>query len=290
MPFNWEKRPFQMAAGSLKETQLETKLPFSIGGVTKQGNDHMAIGISNQDAINYSIDDELIIGVLCDGCTTHHEDFISPYSNNQVGALLLSEMITNYCYNDIRVRKNRINLDKFLKNLQNTLLQKINKIRKSCAIPDWDKDFFLYNYFTTTILVLVIRRKEFFVFGCGDGYVGVNNTLTQLNKQTGDYLINWSNPQQNNELAFKTIARGATEQLNKVYLASDGFNTTQILKSSYFRNMLEHSDNSHTGFIDIIPEFHLDVIEPYFNANTAQDSWPKDDCSLMVVRRHTQNI
>lgn len=287
MPSNWEKRSFQMASGSLKESKTETNLPFSIGGITKQGKEHIKLGISNQDAVNFRIDSELIIGILCDGCTSHHESLLSNYSSNQAGALLLSEMIVNYCYKDIHVRKNRMNLDKFLQNLERALLSKINRISKSCSVSDDDRLSFFYNYFTSTTIGFVIRKKEYFIFGCGDGYVGVNDKTINLKRHSGNYLVNRFDPSADlSKKLFHILKRGKTDDLNHLYLASDGFDHSSILKSDFFKDLRFKSAFPYSGYIDLIPEFHLNVINPYFDNETQEERWPIDDSSLILLRRN----
>jgi hypothetical protein len=286
MSNNWEQRPFQLASGSLKNTETETKLPFNIGGVSRQGFEHIRCGISNQDAINFRIDDDFMIAVLCDGCTSHDESMITDYSSNEVGSRLLAEMIANFCYQDIKPRKNRIKIEPFLRRLNTEIHQRLKRLMKSLLVKGENQLPFLFNMMTSTVIVTVMRKKDYFVFHCGDGFVGINDIIHNLNSDSGAYLTNAfdSNFKPNTPL-LKLIDSGDTSDLNQLYMASDGFEHSQILESPFFKNVLKKRDYPQTGYIDLLAELHLEIIEPYYESNQNLRRWPIDDASLIMLRK-----
>lgn len=281
----WEKAPFTTACGSLQKKKSTTKLPFSIGGITRQGFDHIHYGVSNQDAINIIIDDELIIGVLCDGCTNNHQDNVAGFSQNQVGANLLSQMVANLCYeNMIRRTHRKVNLQVFTKWLTSETKQRLKMITKSIKVKDAQKLSFVCNTLLATITGFVIRKKEYFIFHCGDGVAQVNNKHIDLSFDSGKYLNFLEDENHTNKSHFKIISKGRTKDLNHLYIASDGFQEEQVLKHSSFYDML-NKPVEKSGFTDFISDFHANVMDDYFEEEDVIKLWPSDDASLLLVRR-----
>lgn len=286
MSDNWEQRPFQLASGSLKNTETETKLPFSIGGATRQGFEHIRCGISNQDAINFRIDDDFIIAVLCDGCTSPDESLITDYSSNEAGSRLLAELIANFCFEDIKPRKNRMKVAPFLRRLNKEIHQRLKRLMKSLLIKGENQLPFLFNMMTSTLIVTIVRGKDYFVFHCGDGFVGVNEKTYNLNSDSGAYLTNAFDPNfKPNTPLLKLVASGDTLDLNQLYMASDGFEHIEILESPFFKDVLKKQNYPQTGYIDLLAELHLEIIEPYYQANQNIRQWPIDDASLIMLRK-----
>jgi len=287
MSNSWEQRPFQLAPGSLKRTGTETELPFSISGVSRQGFEHIRNGISNQDSINFKIESDFIIAVLCDGCTSHDESFIADYSSNEVGAKLLAELITNFCFEDIKPRKNRIKVDTFINRLNVEIHQRLKRLMRCLLVKGENQLPFLFNMMTSTVIVTVVRKKDYFIFHCGDGLVRVNDTSYNLNSDSGAYLTNaFDSRFDSSKPLLKLVDSGKTADLNQLYMATDGFNHSTIIESSFFEDIYKKDSYPHTGFIDLIPEFHLDVIEPYYEQQQSVRSWPIDDASLIMLRKN----
>jgi len=282
----WEERPFQLACGGLKLSEITTNLSFSIGGVTKQGFEHIRHGISNQDAVNLRIGDDFIVAVLCDGCTSHEETFITDYSANEVGSRVLSELIANFCYEDLKPRKNRMKISPFLRRLDHEIQQRLKRMMRILWVKKNQQLPFLFNMMTTTVMVAVIRKKDYFVFHCGDGFIGINDEKYNLDSDAGTYLTNAFDPNfPSGSPLLKLVAHGDTSDLDRLYMASDGFKHSSILDSSFFKRVYEQSEIGDSGFIDLISEFHLDIIEPYFQALEHNSRWPIDDASLVMLRK-----
>ncbi|WP_439131449.1 protein phosphatase 2C domain-containing protein [Polaribacter sp.] len=281
----WEKAPFTSACGSLQKKKSTTNLPFSVGGITRQGFDHIDYGISNQDSINIIIENKLIIGVLCDGCTNNHQDNITGFSQNQVGSNLLSQMVANLCYENMISRTNRrVNLRVFTKWLTRETKQRLKSITKSIKVQDSQRLPFICNTLLTTITGFIIREKEYFIFHYGDGIAQVNNKYFDLSSDSGKYLTFLEDSQKTNKPYFKIISKGRTKDLKHLYIASDGFQEGKILKHFSFYNIL-NKPGDKPGFIDFIPDFHANVMENYFDEEEIVKLWPSDDASLLLVRR-----
>lgn len=284
---NWEKAPFINNSGGLLKQDAHTNLPFSIGAITRQGFNHIDSGISNQDAIRLTVKDDLIIGILCDGCTSNHPELLDEFSQNQVGANLIAKMVLNLCYQNILPRKNKMNLEVFAKWLTNEVSQRIKMILRVLKIDKNQHLNFICNNLLSTITGIIIREKEFFIFHYGDGIVKVNKKKYDLSKSSGNYIATSQYMSNYDELSFKIVTKGMTKTLTNVCIASDGF-SLDMLNTNRF-NKLSTKKPTKNGFIDLIPEFHGEFLNQYFDEKKSLESWPNDDASLIMIRRQKNN-
>lgn len=277
---NWENTPFRIASGSLCLSNTETELPFSIGSITRQGFEHIRLGISNQDYINIKISEKLLVGVLCDGCTTNSEKHISDFSSNEFAAQALSEMIANLCFENIKPRKNRVNLENFMSWLNKHTQKNMEKVLWRLGVKkSVQQELFQFQNMTTTVVGFVIREKEYFLFHCGDGIAKVNKNLYDLSHDSGTYFGSTK------EAKFKIFHTGQTDDLKTVMIASDGFSSIPILESESFNRFYNSKKNFETGYIDLIPEFHIEVLNKFYPSFEVDKKWPKDDSSMILIRR-----
>lgn len=89
---NYEQALFAYHFINLKKGHSKTELPFLLGGATRQGWSHRQQDTNNQDAVSISIDNDIMIGVVCDGCTSTHDKLKIRRSNNEIGSKLISRM------------------------------------------------------------------------------------------------------------------------------------------------------------------------------------------------------
>ncbi len=283
---NWENAKFQENAGSLSHENRESALSFSLGSVSRQGFEHIPRGISNQDAVSLFINDNLIIGVLCDGCSSNHRLSINEYSNNQVGANILAQLTTNICSELLTKRKNRIKPDVFLRVLSETIQQRLAKVIKTLGISSKDGLFSTRNLFSSTIVGFVITSKEYIVFHCGDGVISLNGQTKILSNDEGQYLSEGLfNP--NASPTIKLAAYNILENLESLCLMSDGFEIPEILESQAFHSLVNSkSQNNVKGYFDLIPEFHLTFLNKLFSEKiNLPSNWPGDDATMILVKR-----
>ena len=280
---SWEDCPFTAQFGSLEKSTTQNKLKFVVGAITKQGTEHINKGISNQDALNIAIGENYIVGILCDGCTGTHRDLFNSFSQNQFGSILLSNMLINLCKENIEPRKNKIKPEKFLKWLtlqtKARLRQCLNTIRQT-----ENMNHAVQNLLSSTIIGFVIREKEFFVFHLGDGVVQINQQLYDLSAHSETYFsTHMINPEKQPE--FRLIESGLSKNLDNLMIASDGFKNQSLLHSKPFSKFVtKQVDSESNCIIDLIPEMHLKVLNPFFKQETQIRDWPKDDASLILLR------
>lgn len=278
----WEKAPFGIATGGLASKKLHTRLPFSVGGISRQGLDHIHMGVPNQDAVNIIIEENFIIGIICDGCTSGNEESVDPFSGNQMGAQLLAQLVGNLCYENISPRINRMNKTKFLQWLSGQTLQRLDKIVDTMRVPETEKKMFSYHMLTTTLVGFILRKEEYFLFHCGDGAAQVNGDYYSLSSHSGNYLSKWMG-HKHPPVVFNKITEGKTKDLSFLYLATDGFLQKNMLQSKIFQDMLNHKNIPERGFTDLVPELHMEVLNHWEEMETG--SWPGDDSSMIMVRR-----
>ncbi|MGB0871328.1 MAG: protein phosphatase 2C domain-containing protein [Flavobacteriales bacterium] len=280
----WEDCAFISKYGNLGKHTEKSNLNFSIGAITKQGNSHIEKGISNQDAINMAVGKNYIIGILCDGCTSTHKDLYNSFSQNHFGSILISNMLINLCEENIVPRKNKMKPEKFIKWLseqtQVRLKQCLKTIRKTNNI-----DHAISNLFSSTIIGFVVREKQFFVFHFGDGIVQINTKQYDLSSNSEQYFSSCI-IKPKGAIQFNLIEKGATENLENIMVASDGFKNDSLLKSNVFNKFItKQLDSSKPTFQDLIPEMHLKVLNPFLEHENKIRHWPKDDSSLILLRK-----
>ncbi len=272
--FKWEKIPFQNISGSLCENKVDTQLPFCIGAVTRHGKAHSQNGINNQDAVHLVIENDFIVGVLSDGATNNHELIVNEYSFNEVGASLIAHIVANLCAKNVRPRKNKMNQKKFLRWLSEQTILNLKKIEKSLQSQKDELISTRHNLFTASVIGFIIRKKEFLVFHCGDGFVSLNNKIQELNS---DYLSRYFN---SSDVAFQEIFHGNTKDLDSLSLFTDGFNR-RIIESDGLNGILK--SEPIRGYWDLVPEFHEQVIESLDDHTI--ENWPYDDATTIILKK-----
>ena len=276
----WGHIPFESSSGSLNSKHKTTKLPFGVGSFTRQGRAHNNLGINNQDALQLIIEDQFIIGVLCDGTTNNHEDIVNTYSKNEFGSILLSHVVSYLCAENIAPRKNKMNRIKFLQWLSERTVNSIDKTVKMLRIPEEDIIATRQNLLSATIIGFIIRPKEYFVFHCGDGFITINNSIIELNT---DYPLRYTNNRR--KTMFQECAYGVPSDLHSLGIFSDGF-TSEIISSFAMKELLNIPFH-HNGYQDLIPDFHLGVLNSLDDHTI--NSWPHDDASAIILKKSTHH-
>jgi len=272
----WERIPFQAVSGTLTKDKTKTHLPFNIGAISKHGITHNNIGINNQDAVHLVIEDNFIIGVLCDGATNNHPNVVNSYSTNATGASLMTHMIANLCRENITPRKNKMNREKFLLWMSEQVISRTKRLEQTLRVPEEYSKEFRHNLLTTTINAFIVRDNEYFTFHFGDGFVASNGKIIELED---DYISRFNTSPEIG--IFKETSYGLTKDLISLALFSDGFKS-KIIASNSMQNLFKTRLNQN-GYSDLIPEFHLKTL-----ANLDEDLihfWPKDDATMILLRK-----
>ncbi len=297
MSNRWNEIPFTYHFINLTISNCTNKLPFVVGGATQQGTTHIFDNSNNQDAVSLFLSDNLIIGIVCDGCTSTHDEIRNSYSNNEIGSKLISFNLSNIIQNYLS--ENKIYDNGFLENIETSLLQRLATIIDlQLANDEKAKEIFIYDYLMTTILCFIITEKDFIVFSCGDGIIGINDNIQSL-MENGTYLSSLLLPKccpsayVNSEppSGFVINYKGNTSELQYILLATDGF--TELidkfqtkLKNFIFNSTIKAKD----GYDFILPEFRKNILKDEdISKYSTLTNWPKDDASFLLLRRVSQD-
>lgn len=274
--------------------------PIAIGGVTQGKTSIGDLRFNSQDAYGIYVGKSLVIGVVCDGCgsaadQTEKQDRCS---SNEVGARLLVHATINACLRLLKVTTGTLpqkqqHLDKaFLANLANALLKSLaTTVKAFCGTDQNLRETFIFDTLLATVLGVIVTENRFLVFGCGDGYVGVNDEVISLKDQAGQYLANHLLPSlcpgryKDKQFASQlhSLAASTTEEFRSVLLATDGFAPIHSSDAAFFQNLLNEPAQSaqvQAGHDRLLRELRRRLL-----TGAAKDVEFKDDATMVAVRR-----
>ncbi len=279
--FPWERAPFFSNPGLL-EKNARTKLPFSVGALSRRGSLHARHGMNNQDAIQIVLQDACIVGILCDGTSSSHPSIKRDFSNNEVGANLLSFLIAQTCLDAIAFRKGIS--PKLFVHLLDTSFRKRYRDLAYTLSGKTRKSKITSHFLTTTCLGIMILEREYFVFGAGDGIIHHNGKSIVL-ERTSSFLS--GNLLTNKRPVLRLIAYGNTDKLDHVSILSDGFQSQKALEHPSLIKFLE-APGLKPGFSDISSSFHTEVLNQLLDKTRSH--WPQDDASCLVIQRVKEEV
>jgi hypothetical protein len=185
------------------------------------GESHITFPIGYQDAQFCINQNGIFVGVICDGCSLATDG----YTQNQVGAILGSELIARNIFKyakakrkrslefDYILRKSNIKsfvfFSKLLDNLRNSRLC-INRIK------------FIEEKLLFTVIGLLIVKDSYCFFGCGDGLFGINSDICNIKNDFSSQkyfepLLNSKGPER-----FIIYRIGTIKANDTLWIASDG--------------------------------------------------------------------
>lgn len=139
---------------------------FEVAGGSVIGRDHILYNKPNQDAYYYEIRDNIIAGVVCDGCGS------TPFS--QVGASLASKMIIKTI---LDIYKKNPKEKMILENCKNKLIDNLLTIAKEIS---HNYLLAIRDYFLFTIVGFIVINNKYSIFTIGDGVFCINGNSTIL--------------------------------------------------------------------------------------------------------------
>lgn len=198
-------------------------------GATVPGHKHIKELRNNQDGYHIMKLENLLIGVVTDGCTTSKK-----YSNNEVGAKLFPSLITKIITQRIFDKEESITTQRFWDLVSHDVLAKVEIIadmlpgRKSEAI----KDYLLF-----TIVGFVVYEDLIVLFNCGDGLYGINDTIHTIKPSESElqpYLsYQLASIDDTNLLAhcrIRVLETLSLHDLNSLIIATDGLHEIIFLE------------------------------------------------------------
>lgn len=298
MQIYWET-PFIHHFTNFRMADDDIKLPFAVGGGTQQGVEHKLDNQNNQDASCILIDNNYIMGCVCDGCSSTHDYLKDSFSNNEVGAKLIGHIVTRNAQRIIKDKEiEDVNL--FLNELSENVLQKLVKLVDIfCEEDEMDKELFIFDFLMTTVLGFVVTQEKYIVFYCGDGVIGIDNKINVL-EETGSYfgekVLQTCCPDKYSAIKshnsdFKIFSSGEVADLNNIFIATDGF---YDIANNYKEALVDFVDqatkNVRSGFDNILSEFRNRILKnEAVYSEIMSKNWPRDDASFLLLRRIDEN-
>ncbi|OQW91785.1 MAG: hypothetical protein BWK78_03565 [Thiotrichaceae bacterium IS1] len=269
-----------------------SRLPFTIGGATQQGPDHIPDNLNNQDALGILVEENFMMGVISDGCTDS-ASIPKRRTNNEVGAKLINYLVVQTTK---KLLKNYPDLDghRFVEELSREVTKALMAfVHLFSEEEESTKELFIADFLMTTLLGMVVCQDRYIVFGRGDGVVGINGEINLLEKYAGSYLgedlvkspeLSLAGGQHS---SIKLLAEGLTTDLNSLFLATDGFygilKDYQGLMDNFIKKYIQKKPGLDT---DILREFRLKVIwSDHVKQNISTHTWFKDDATFVLLRR-----
>jgi len=302
----WSKTSF--ISHLVNQQMGTTQLPFSVAGLTQQGVAHMDDNINNQDAIGILTEENFIAGIVCDGCTGTHAECKRGTSNNEVGAKLITylslKLLKKILYEGDLSGKTVIN--EFSKGM----IDAVNSMVSFFCEDEKEKEFFLADFLTTTVICFFVTPNKYAVFHSGDGIIVLNQDIHFLDDDSGSYFVSSllgnkhnsaikvvaKGETDNEEIKeksepvqkFKIFAEGEADSLTNLFLATDGFSGFMENYREMFFNFINapvHHDKK--GFNpNFLRDFRKQVVwDRQIKEGVELKNWFKDDASFIFLKK-----
>lgn len=293
MSQRWCEIPFTYHFINLRTNHYANKIPFVVGGATQQGTTHIFDNSNNQDALSIFINDDFMIGIVCDGCSSTHDELRNSFSNNEIGAKLISYNLSTILQKYLST--NKVFDESFLESVAESLFNRLHSFINSLLEDDEkEKEIFIYDYLMTTILCFVVTEDNYIIFSCGDGVIGINDDIQSLD-ENGFYFSSsllsvccptfYSKPIKTNK--FNVNYFGKTSELQNIFLATDGFNDIVDKYNPKLKSFIINSiPKARNGYDFILPDFRKSILnDEDISKYSISANWPKDDASFLLLRR-----
>lgn len=192
---------------------------FEIAGGTIIGKDHLLVGKNNQDAFHFSINDDAVIAVVCDGC--------GEGKNSEVGARVGAKLITKTIAQATDRLPGREDSAQFWERIRQDVLAQLRVLANAM---DKSLSQVILDYFLFTVVGVIINPKNLVTFSLGDGLIIVNEEAVPLGPFPNNeppyltYGITGSSITDKNPelLQFKINSIINTDDVQSILIGTDG--------------------------------------------------------------------
>lgn len=196
---------------------------FVTGTAVIEGELHARLSIGCQDAPYTVNKGALMVGVVCDGCSSTEKGF----TRNHVGAVLGAQFISATLAEQLRAFDGRAG-SVVNQVLHNTTYRTYGLFRRLCRTmgltpysEDWKE--FIHDKLMFTVIGFIAVREHYWVFGLGDGCYGVNDTIVEVNPPERPYMNQWLLEERNSRRqAWEVHAEGQLSEIDALWVGSDG--------------------------------------------------------------------
>ena len=193
---------------------MKDMMEIAYGTIT--GRDHLLAEKNNQDALAFQLNDQAIIAVVCDGCSSG--------KHSEVGAKIGAQLIIQAINQRIAEFNDAAKVNKALEMARHDVLAQLRIL--SLAMGQNFRQI-INDYFLFTIVGAVLTPQSAVLFNLGDGLVIINNQIIPLG------------PFANNEppyLGYQLISSGPDKSL--------AWQVIQILPSADVQSLLIATDGA----------------------------------------------
>ncbi len=270
---------------------------FEIAAGSTVGRDHIKFRKNNQDAFCFHQSNEIIVALIADGCGSQ------PYSEvgAHTGIGILKDIILNrFCKPSDR---------KKLSTDPNLFLQKCQKeLEGKLSLLSNYNDQRLIDYYSFTIVGVIMTPKTTYTFSLGDGVYGINEDIKSIGPYPNDmppYIVyNCICPSRTNKidkllLNFELQKMTETSDIENIFIGTDGIEylidaqdqkipgrDTPIGPLNQFWKDDIYFDNPYALQKKLFVINKIVVKIDWENHRKITESGPlKDDTTLIVIRR-----
>jgi hypothetical protein len=193
------------------------KQGFNTASGSVIGTLHVQDGKNNQDALHIERTEDVLVAVVCDGCSTG----VGESSHNEIGAQLGARVTTSAILDSMRYLGK---LDWV--NVKNRVVDDLKRALTLLHVSGSERDVVLdHLLFTTVALVMTDETTE--VGAIGDGVVIVNGERIQLRTVVGGaptyvaYNIG-SSSMSSSQLGYEVVFSRPTSEIDSFLIGSDG--------------------------------------------------------------------
>lgn len=241
---------------------------FKITSASIIGKSHYNLNYNNQDALKYYQNEDLILGVICDGCGS------GAYS--EVGANLGANYFVNYFVDSFI--NNKIT-NELINNFEDEMIVFFNKLIELQKNNEAKIEDFIFNYLYFTILGFVVTEDITYIISSGDGFYKVNENCFFINQENKPKYL--ANKILNKNYSFNCY-KYETEAINLLSISSDGIHSiNEHFMNSNLENISTFSEIfDFEGFYDNEIEFSKFLKDLSINKNILTD-----DTSIIMLKR-----
>jgi len=147
---------------------LDTDFEIASGSVA--GRDHRMSLKNSHDACYHEASAGILVAVVCDGCGSGAHSEVGA----KLGARMVAKQVLRWYRNDPGAfRPGQV--DRGLMQVRRSVLGQIHLLADSMAGGFTDV---IGEYFLFTVLGAILTQDDAFIFGCGDGFVSLNERVT----------------------------------------------------------------------------------------------------------------
>lgn len=239
-------------------------MTFTVASASIIGSSHRKLYYNNQDAYHYYEDNDIMIGVVADGCGS------SAYS--EVGSRLGVDFVVNFCKKHFSKKPFDAELLRdgivgFMKNI----------IKNQETTEEID---FIENYLYFTLFGFIVQAERTYIFHSGDGLYHLNDKEVLVEQNNRPNYIAKSLISGMAKIEIDSIE---TSKLERLMVSTDGLThlNEKFLESETIEGMNQLSD-----FFDHDDYFDDMIALPKFLTNLSVNlNILKDDTSMIMLKK-----